>query len=474
MTADAATLKPRNVPKTRHRQGITSVIKDARARWSPTARQVAKAKKVSNILLERITKEAAAHLEIVGVCLGGSYKKDTWLARPEMDIDVYIKFKQDVSKSRFRKIAIDVGFAALKGHSPYLKFSDHPYVEAEIDKNILANVVPCYDISRPQEWKSAADRSQFHTKHMAKNLTKNMKSDVRLLKAFLKANGLYGAQIATNGFSGYASEVLIAHYGSFEKMARGFAHIEPGTVIGKAARKFDNMISIMDPIDKNRNLASAISDRNMVRFILACRAFVAKPSADFFDGRRMLQKSKTKSAATYWNHILTVRFGFKKRAPDVIWGQSKKTMTKFVNLLERDGFTALRYKTHVDTDRRVGYLFVLLDSVIIPPGYVQDGPEFVMQKSLETYIKKGLADETIMMWVNSQGKLVSLRKRKDMRADRYALRMLKNRGSGKEKTLLPPDCQSPKVWIGRGDLKGAAKSAAEELIMTDAAIIHHN
>ena len=40
---------------------------------------------------------------------------------------------------------------------------------------------------------------------MKKSLTQKMKNEVRILKTFLKSNGIYGAEIAKQGFSGYIS-----------------------------------------------------------------------------------------------------------------------------------------------------------------------------------------------------------------------------------------------------------------------------
>ena len=48
----------------------------------------------------------------------------------------------------------------MKKYSPYVRYSEHPYVEAKI-KNTKINVVPFYDV-KIGEWKSAADRSPFH------------------------------------------------------------------------------------------------------------------------------------------------------------------------------------------------------------------------------------------------------------------------------------------------------------------------
>ena len=51
-----------------------------------------------------------------------------------------------------------------------------------------------------RKMESAADRTQFHTEFMLENLSGPMKNNVRLLKQFLKNNGIYGAEISQTRF----------------------------------------------------------------------------------------------------------------------------------------------------------------------------------------------------------------------------------------------------------------------------------
>jgi len=108
---------------------------------------------------------------------------------------------------------------------------------------------------------------------MGKSLTTKMRDEVRILKTFLKSNGIYGAEIAKQGFSGYVSEVLILNFGSFENTIKSISSIKENQIIGKTTKKFGTSIVIIDPIDSNRNLAAAISNENVGKFILVSRGF---------------------------------------------------------------------------------------------------------------------------------------------------------------------------------------------------------
>ena len=74
---------------------------------------------------------------------------------------------------------------------------------------------------------------------MKKALTPKMRDEVRLLKGFLQSTGIYGAEIAKQGFSGYVSEVLILNFNSFENVIKSIAKIQENQVIGKTSQKFE-------------------------------------------------------------------------------------------------------------------------------------------------------------------------------------------------------------------------------------------
>ena len=151
--------------------------------------------------------------QIVDVKTGGSFAKDTNLKK-DMDIDIFILIEKNTNEQDFEKIALNVGFKCLKEYHPITRYSEHPYVEGFVSlkhnnkERVRINIVPCYNVEKGL-WKSSADRSQYHTEYMKKNLTSEQKNQIRILKAFLKGIGIYGAELSIAGFSGYVTEVLV-------------------------------------------------------------------------------------------------------------------------------------------------------------------------------------------------------------------------------------------------------------------------
>ena len=421
-------------------------------------------KQIAELAFKLVEKEVKKFPEVIGLEFGGSFAKGTWLSK-DADVDIFIRFKQSTSEEKFEKISKKIGFESLKKYIPYVRYSEHPYVEAKI-KNTRINVVPFYDV-KIGEWKSSADRSPFHTKFMKKSLTSKMRNEVRILKTFLKSNGIYGAEIAKQGFSGYVSEVLVLHFGSFENVIKSISEIKENKTIGKTSKKFETSIVILDPIDNNRNLAAAISDENLGKFVLSSRAFKEKPTLALFRNKKLRISKK------YWENLLVIKFEFKIRSPDIIWGQIKRATSSLSTQLELGGFNVLRSKPYTDQQKEA-YLFFLLESTKISQTYQKNGPEFFRGNSSKSFISKNLKNLELM-WIGNNKKIISLEKRKHTEVVKFITEFLKkNLQTGMPKGLQSDFRRGFKVSIGNKNLSKSIKEAASELISTDGILLHFN
>ena len=420
--------------------------------------------RIANLAYSLVEKEIEKYTEVTSLEFGGSFAKGTWLAK-DADIDIFIRFKKNTSEEKFERISKEIGFDALKKYLPYVRYSQHPYVEAKI-KNTKINVVPFYDV-KIGEWKSAADRSPFHTKFMEKSLTPKMRNEVKVLKMFLKSNGIYGAEIAKQGFSGYISEVLILEFGSFENLIKSISKIKEKHIIGKTSKEFETSIVVIDPIDNNRNLAAAISNENIGKFILISRAFKQNPSLEFF------KKKKSKILKKYWNNLLIIKFDYKARSPDIVWGQIKRATSTLATQLELGGFTVLRSRPHTD-ELKEAYLLFFLESTKISQVYQKNGPEFFRDDSSKSFISKNLKN-TELMWIGSDKKIISLEKRKHADATKFMTEFLKKKlEMGIPKGLQSDFKRGFKISVGDKNLGKSIKEAAGELISTDGTLLHFN
>ena len=364
----------------------------------------------AKIILERIKREAGAHAQILGVELGGSFAKGTWLSGA--DIDVFIRFDKNASDSTFTKTSKQVSFAALKEYGAYERYADHPYVEAVVE-DITVNAVPCFDVEWGC-WRSAADRSPYHTKYMKEHLTDEMKNQVRLLKRFLQAHHIYGSQIEREGISGYAAEVLTRYCGGFKGVMENIQGLSRGTVLGRTTREFDTPIIILDPLDANRNLAAAISQRNMGVFMMACKLFMTRPSGRMFGDLQYTPNAD-------WEDVISVDFSYSKRNIEVIWGQAKSVTVSMTRQLERGGFTVIRNHTTIHQGRV--YCLFLLESLHIPAKLVHEGPSVFRANDAVRFAMK---NNKRMVWITNDMNLACLDERHYTNAEGLLGNLLSN------------------------------------------------
>jgi len=423
----------------------------------PTIKEQETMKELAEYSLQLVKEQAAKFPNVVGVEIGGSYAKGTWL-QGEVDLDIFVKLKNDTDEKTFESVGKKIGFDALKKFKPYVRYSDHPYVEASV-KGTLVNVVPCYDVQAGQ-WKSAADRSSFHTKFILESLDQTKKDEVRLLKKFLTAIGIYGAEIAKEGFGGYVAEVLVLHYESFLGVLEAASNFAQNQVIGNPAKKFETPLVIIDPIDSNRNLGTAISAESVGKFVLSARSFLKKPSLSFFKPKPSHPNRKNLDST------IIVKFNYKPRSPDIIWGQIKRATTAISGQLELAGFDVLR-KSSVTDEKSEAAMIFLLRLPKIEKFMVKNGPEVLRRKESESFIAKNHKNK--LLWINESGKILSLQDRSFHDAKPFLNNLLKKDllASGVPSGLVSDIKRGFRVLNGRQAASKSIKKALTELTTTD-------
>jgi tRNA nucleotidyltransferase (CCA-adding enzyme) len=423
----------------------------------PTAKEQETMKELAEYSLQLVKEQSTKFPNVVGVEIGGSYAKGTWL-QGEVDLDIFIKLKNDTDEKTFESVGKKIGFDALKKFKPYVRYSDHPYVEASV-KGTLVNVVPCYDVEAGQ-WKSAADRSSFHTKFILQSLDQAKKDEVRLLKKFLTAMDIYGAEIAKEGFGGYVAEVLVLHYGSFLGVLEAASNFVQNQIIGNPTKKFETPLVIIDPVDSNRNLGTAISAESVGKFVLSARSFLKKPSLSFFKPKPLRPNKKN------LDNTIIIKFNYKPRSSDIIWGQAKRATTAISGQLELAGFDVLR-KSSVTDEKSEAAMIFLLRSPKIEKFMVKNGPEVLRRKESENFIAKNHKNK--LLWVNESGKILSLQDRSFHDAKLFLNNLLKKNlsVSGVPSGLVSDIKRGFRIFDGKQAASKSIKKALTELTTTD-------
>jgi tRNA nucleotidyltransferase (CCA-adding enzyme) len=429
----------------------------------PTHSQERRIAKVAQEAKTRVDSYVAQLDDVVDVVFGGSFAKGTWLPG-HADIDIFVKIKPSVGIEKFEEMGREIGSEALKSYGPKLRYSDHPYVEVFV-KKVRVNVVPCYDVEQGK-WQSAADRSPFHTRYISSNFDDEKRRQARLLKKFLKSVGIYGAEISTEGFSGYVSEVLVLKYSSFENLLRAAADWQERQIIAVSdydsdfVRVSNSPVIIIDPVDSRRNLGTAISPESVAKFMLAARKFLEKPSLDFFK-----EGKYRRGTIKLLPNVLVVEFSHEKKSPDIIWGQLKRSLSAIAKQLELAHFEVLRSSCVTDEKSSAALAF-LLESITLPPYTKRKGPEVFRRKDTASFLsnrKKPLAS-----WVDREMRIAMVIERRATDARKFVKSLLINHreNSGVSKDLIVNKLQ---IYSGsdRKIIKGLAKKAIGDVVSTE-------
>jgi tRNA nucleotidyltransferase (CCA-adding enzyme) len=329
-------------------------------------------------LARKLEEKVASAAEELGVeakvRVEGSVAKDTWLSQ-ETDVDVFMQVSKTIPRKLLGDVCLKVARRATKGSKQVERFAEHPYLEAFVD-GIRVNIVPCYDV-KLGNWLSATDRTPFHTDYINRRLDSKMRSEVRLLKKFMKGIGVYGAEIKIGGFSGYLCELLILHHKSFLGTIKAFAHHKQRMLIdierfyanrqNEVDLLFDEPLVVVDPVDKARNVASAVRRQKLDVFIAAARAFLNKTDLSFFYPAKTVPLTANMTREELkkrGSKIVFVMFGRVDAVPDILWGQLYKSLRSLHKLVELNDFSPLRDFAWSDEKSLNMFVFELEDCCI--------------------------------------------------------------------------------------------------------------
>ena len=394
-----------------------AVLSRAEKLVTPSLSEVRKLEKIVKEVNRRLNVTFKNSAPIPDVALGGSYARGTWL-KGSHDVDFFLLYPVTFPRDKLETDAISSAKEAMAGYIVNLRYAEHPYVESFIE-DVRINLVPCYAVA-PGEWKSAADRSPYHTKYIQSKFDDRMKLEARLFKKFVKSAGVYGAEVKIQGFSGYVCEVLTLKFGSFLQTLQHLSRAKQGEIVTlepydqDLVASFKSPLVILDPVDTNRNLGSAISAANVGKLVLQSRRLLANPSIRYF----LPQKEKlrpTKNSSLLLPRIFIVTFKNDLRSPDILWGELRRSSTSIADKLTRIGFHVVRYSAASDEKRNSALLFLLAGDKIDPLS-IRQGPDYFRADEVDKYYKKNHS-KALLTWMDVDGKVKSIFERESKLAD---------------------------------------------------------
>lgn len=417
-------------------------------------------------VVESVAREKGVEVEVT---IQGSIAHDTWLSG-DRDVDIFVLFPGDWSKEDLVKKGFEVLLEAASRIGHYeLRYAEHPYVRVEVS-GVEVDLVPGLKLREPTAAKTAVDRTPFHTLYLSKVLTDELRDHVRLLKKFMKTIGVYGAEVKTHGFSGYAAELLVVVYGGFREVLEAASRWKPPVLVNTLGDKLseslvkalkskypDSCIYMPDPVDPLRNVTASVSLKSLATLVVASKCYLKAPNMAFFEEPKEPSVEELLRALA-GRCIVVLEYELREKLPpDVVWGEIQRVASRLVKVLEVLGIRVLDYSSWTN-EKDLGVIAVELEQCSLWRYKHYRGPCIVHEDDrIASFIRKH-AGRGLGPWITRDGCLEAL----DVREETDVTRLIESRWV--EYTVAPHlKLTKPTVEVAGEDLvlrllsKGAGK-----------------
>lgn len=384
---------------------IEEILSKARIKLIYTEEEYRSIEQHANNIIDSI-KNTLRELNVKGEpIIAGSLAKRTMI-KGYGDIDIFILLEPIYPKQTLRQLVVEIGNLVFGEGNYWMRYADHPYIETEINKYTYS-VVPAYKVTRG-EWISPVDRTVYHLEYIKSKVLNNraIREDMALLKAFMRRIGVYGAEVYVKGFSGYLCELLVLYYGSLVRLFKETLNWKPPIIIdierhyrnrSDILKLFSKSLIVIDPIDKSRNVASAVSEQSLSIYISAVKGFMEKPDLEYFN---LWNPNKTEMMKLpEGTHLVGIIFSHDIEIPDIIYSQVNRLAKKIIKQLILHGFYILKWDVYSDFKTK-SMILIATANISIPKVYVRKGPKPYM-KTEKDFILKNI-DKFI--WIDKDGR----------------------------------------------------------------------
>jgi len=378
-----------------------------------------------NIFLKKINKK----LKNAKAELGGSGAKGTWLSKAH-DADIFVAFNCSKYKDQSEKLSDILGkhlkeiFGKVKrlhGSRDYFQIKE---------KGSTFEIVPILKIKDAKEAKNITDVSPLHAAWVKKY--KKFADEIRLTKQFCRAQGIYGAESYIKGFSGYICEILTIYYGGFLRLIKNAAKWKDKLFIDveKYYRnkkeildklnlaKIYSPLVVIDPVQKERNAAAALSEEKYENFICACKEFLSNPSKEFFEIKEISIDELKQRAGK--DKLILLDIAALTGKEDVVGSKLLKALEFIEKELVKKEFKIYEKGWKWDKGKKALFWFII-DKKLLSEYVEKQGPPLKLKEFVDDF-KKQYKGETF----SKKGKIFAKVKREFRDADKLVKELIKD------------------------------------------------
>ncbi len=316
------------------------------ARLAPTPEFLERVAQVRTELVRRVEEAARERgSPLVRALVAGSAARGTFLS-DRLDVDLFLLFPPELSHERLREEGLALGAAVLTQTEK--RYAEHPYLRGRFE-GFAVDAVPGFAITDPSRPLSPVDRTPFHQTYLQERETPAHLQQIRLAKQFFRRIGVYGSEARTEGVSGYLVELLVLRFGTLRALLTAARRwrvpvrlAEPGHEPPRLPEEV--ALILPDPVDPNRNVASALSRRNLGLFILAAGAYLDRPSEEWFEvrDRRPLSRARAQERLRARDsHVTVLSVPRPELVDDTLYPQVRKAERAVARELAHSGFEVL-------------------------------------------------------------------------------------------------------------------------------------
>jgi tRNA nucleotidyltransferase (CCA-adding enzyme) len=319
---------------------------------TPTKQDIEEIKKA----LDKVMKIKSRGVEPF---IGGSYAKGTLVKRDKnYDVDIFVMFPYKPNQSHrladlLAKILKKNRIRATRLHG------SRDYFQVKAGK-VTIELIPILKIKKAEEAKNITDISPLHVNYIRSKTSKNKKlaDEIRLAKAFCYAQDCYGAESYIRGFSGYVLEVLVCYYRSFSRfMKEASKWTTKEKIIVDPAKHFKNKnlvfsglneaklhspLILIDPVQRDRNAAAALSYKTFEKFLSSVKKFLKRPQEHYFFKQEINISSLEKEAKDKKAKLRIIKAFSSKKKLDVAGAKTKKFYEYLKYIMKKNGFQVIR------------------------------------------------------------------------------------------------------------------------------------
>jgi tRNA nucleotidyltransferase (CCA-adding enzyme) len=412
------------------------------ARIAPSAEFLEKVARVRQALVQNVNRAAKSRSSpLVRALVAGSAARGTFLS-DRLDIDLFLLFPPDLPRDRLREEGLALGQAVLS--KTETRYAEHPYLRGEFE-GFHVDAVPGFAIADPSHPLSPVDRTPFHQEYLTERENPDLVGQVRLAKQFFRTLGVYGSEAKTEGASGYLVELLMLEFGSLRGLLRAARSWRLPVRLAKPGAEpprlpADVALILADPVDPHRNVASALSRRNLALVILAASAYLEAPSERWFEPASAEPLSRADALTRVEaraSHVTVVRLPRPDLVDDTLYPQVRKAERAIADELARSNFEVLGSASAVGNDR----VLVIVECSHSHRSAVrlQDGPPPGLDRVGQFLGKWTAPDAPVLQgpYVRADGSLGVESRRTDRDVESVVRSALPRLALGKD--LTPPD-----------------------------------